>query len=538
MKKCLLVLFFLYSAAHAAEQPKVLSSDIKEVEAFLSGAIVKRNAKATVDAGVTELVFDKLPGTINQNNIGVTGTGDAVILSVVHRLNYLDPEKKNPEIKKLESILDSLNKHLDDLLDMKSVYTEEQNLILANKSIGGQNTGVTFENLEEMADFFRKRLADVKDKLTDLKYKEKKIHEEMDKYNHQLADKNTQYSKPTSSVTVTVSAKARTSVNLELTYFVPDAGWKPMYDLRAKDSNSPLAVNFKADVFQNTGEDWDKVNLTLSTGNPTSGGNKPDLQPWYLDFITTDMSLGYKSKNGYMAPSAARAEQAPPYNVYDSVTPADLETMKEYVSENSARFMASFTIGIPYSIPSDGKFYSAEIKRFDMPAEYTYFAIPKLDKDAFLVARSTGWEDLNLLPGEANVFFEGSFVGAIFLNTVSTEDTLDISLGRDKRINIEREKSKDVTGSGIFGGNKTRQFTYTISMRNIRKESVKLILEEQIPVSKQKDIDVKVLELSGGELNAETGKVTWRVELPPASTVKKTISFSVKYPKDKSITNL
>jgi len=173
-----------------------------------------------------------------------------------------------------------------------------------------------------------------------------------------------------------------------------------------------------------------------------------------------------------------------------------------------------------------------------MPADYIYFAVPKLDKDAFLVARSTGWEDLNLLPGEANVFFEGSFVGSIFLNTVSTEDTLDISLGRDKRIIVEREKNKDVTGSGIFGGTKIRQFSYTISMKNIRKETVKLIIEEQIPVSRQKDIDVKVLELSGGELNAETGKITWRVELAPSAIMKKIISFSVKYPKDKPITNL
>ena len=174
-----------------------------------------------------------------------------------------------------------------------------------------------------------------------------------------------------------------------------------------------------------------------------------------------------------------------------------------------------------------------------MPAEYTYFAVPKLDKDVFLAARSTGWEELNLLPGEANVYFEGSFIGAIFLNTAVTEDTMDISLGRDKRIIVEREKNKDVTGgSGIFGGNKTRQFSYTISIKNVRKESVKLILEEQIPVSRQKDIDVKVIDLSGGELNSETGKVTWRIDLQPSSTVKKTISFSVKYPKDKTIGNL
>lgn len=534
MKKYFIVLFFLYVTARAAEQPRIVSSDIKEVETFLSGAIIKRDAKTTVDAGVTELVFEKLPGTINQNNIGVTGTGDAMILSVVHRLNYLDPEKKNPEIKRLENILDSLGKNMDDLLDMKSVYTEEQNLILANKSIGGQNTGVTFDNLEEMADFFRKRLAEVKDKLTGLKYKEKKLREEIDKYNRQLADKTTRYSKPTSSVTVTVSAKARASLNLELTYFVPDAGWKPMYDLRAKDSNSPLSVNFRADIFQNTGEDWDKVNLTLSTGNPTSGGNKPELQPWYLDFVTVPIISKRKYDRG-MAPSAAYEMAAP---AMAEPQAQEIETLKDMITENSTRFIASYTISVPYSIPSDGKFYAAEIKRFETPAEYTYFAVPKLDKDVFLAARSTGWEELNLLPGEANVYFEGSFVGTIFLNTVSTEDTLDISLGRDKRIVVEREKNKDVTGSGIFGGTKTRQFSYTISMRNIRKESVKLILEEQIPVSRQKDIDVKVTDLSGGELNSETGKVIWKIDLAPSATVKKTVSFSVKYPKDKTISNL
>src|SRR5258706_1430833 len=459
MKKCLIVLFLAYTTLHATEQPRILSSDINEVEAFLSGAIVKRNAKATVDAGVTELVFEKLPGTINQNNIGVTGTGDAMILSVVHRLNYLDPEKKNPEIKKLESILDSLNRNLDDLLDVKSVYTEEQNLILANKSIGGQNTGVTFDNLEKMADFFRKRLADVKDKLTGIKYKEKKLREEMDKYSRQLADKNARYSKPTSSVTITVSAKTRTPINLELTYFVPDAGWKPMYDLRAKDSNNPLTVNFKADVFQNTGEDWDKVNLTLSTGNPTSGGNKPELTPWYLDFVTIYKASG----NNYRAmPSAAIEAPAMPES---KVMQEEISTLKDMITENSGRFIASYTISASYTIPSDGTYYSAEIKRFEMPAEYTYFAVPKLDKDAFLAARSTGWGELNLLPGEANVYFEGSFVGATFLNTVSTDDTLDISLGRDKRMISEREKNTDVTGSGTLVGITAKQISYPTSFR-------------------------------------------------------------------------
>jgi uncharacterized protein (TIGR02231 family) len=536
MTKRLSVLFIAISlTTTVAGQPKTVSSNIREVEAFLNGAIITRTAKPIVDAGTTELIFDKLPGSIDASNIGVTGTGDAVILSVVHKLNYLDPEKKNPEIKKLETILDTLNRNLDGMLDKKSVYTEEQNMILANKSTGGANVGVTMDNLEEIADFFRRRLTDIKDKLSDLKYKEKKLREEIEKYNRQLADANAKYSQPTSAVAVTVSAKERTTVNLELTYFVPNAGWKPSYDLRAKDSSSPLQVSFKADIFQNTNEDWENVKLTLSTGNPTMGGTKPELQPWYLDYLVEQMF--YKNRVNISAPAvmdgAQRMEQA------QALTTEEMQTVKNFVTENSSRFIASFTIERPYSVPADGKFHTAEVKRFTMNSEYVYYATPKLDKDVFLVARTTGWGDLNLLPGEGNVYFEGSFVGTTFINTSGTEDTLNVSLGRDKRIIVTREKDKDVTGStGIFGSNKSKQLAYTISIRNTRKEVVKLILEEQIPVSKQKDIEVKVNELSGGDVNNTTGKVTWTLNLPAGETVKKNISFTVKYPKDKTINNL
>ena len=223
----------------------------------------------------------------------------------------------------------------------------------------------------------------------------------------------------------------------------------------------------------------------------------------------------------------------------ETIAMQEMETVKDFITENSSRFIASFTIERPYSVPSDGKYHAAEIKRFTMNSEYVYFAAPKLDKDAFLVARTTGWGDVNLLPGEANVYFEGSFVGTTFVNTATTDDTLDVSLGRDKRIVITREKNKDVSGStGIFGNSKSKQLSYTISLRNTRKEAVKLILEDQIPISNQKDIEVKVNELSGGEVNTTTGKVTWSLSLPPGEVVKKNISFNVKYPKDKTIGNL
>ena len=194
-----------------------------------------------------------------------------------------------------------------------------------------------------------------------------------------------------------------------------NAGWVPAYDLRAKTVGQPIELLMKAQVVNNTGEDWNKVALSLSSGNPTLGGVMPQLYPWTIHLPRPMQRLiGAQTRTRTLKDGAP----APAYN--GAVDMDDREEMDaETTVANTVSFRTTtveFVIETPFTIPSDGKAHTVGVNTHNIPATYKHYATPKLDKDAFLYARTTGWEDLNLLPGEANVFFEGTYVGTSFLD--------------------------------------------------------------------------------------------------------------------------
>jgi Domain of unknown function (DUF4139)/N-terminal domain of unknown function (DUF4140) len=191
----------------------------------------------------------------------------------------------------------------------------------------------------------------------------------------------------------------------------------------------------------------------------------------------------------------------------------------------------SFEIEVPYTILSDGKIYTVDIKTETVPAIYDYFAVPKMDKDAFLTAKVTDWQDLNLLDGEVNLFFEGAYLGRSLLDTRSAGDTLEISLGRDKGIVVERNKVKEFTSKRFLGGNKMETRAFEIVVKNNKQQPVNITIQDQFPKSTNKDISVEDLKYEGAELDKETNLLTWKFELAPKAEKRVKLGYSVKYPK-------
>jgi uncharacterized protein (TIGR02231 family) len=161
--------------------------------------------------------------------------------------------------------------------------------------------------------------------------------------------------------------------------------------------------------------------------------------------------------------------------------------------------------------------------------------VPKLDKVAFLMAQLVNWEKFNLLSGKANIYFEGTFVGETYLNTNNTKDTLAISLGRDKRIIIDRKQVKEFSSKKFLGSKIKQTYGYEIAVRNTKNEVVELVIEEQIPVSKNNKVTVELLEAEGAQVDKTTGKVTWKFTLQPKQATKVLLKYSIKYPKSKQI---
>lgn len=191
-----------------------------------------------------------------------------------------------------------------------------------------------------------------------------------------------------------------------------------------------------------------------------------------------------------------------------------------------------FDIKLSYSIPSDNTNHIVSIKKSDLPANYYHFLVPKMDSEAFLVAKVTGWEDLNLLPGRANVFYEGTYVGETVINPSVINDTLELALGRDNGITVTRTKLADKNNNKLLGNEVTKTVSYELKMKNNKSKAVNLLIEDQIPLSQNKDIKIEIKDNGKSEYNDKTGLLKWNTTIGSKEYRSLTFSYAVTYNKD------
>ncbi len=531
----LTILFILHFSVVA--QPVPVVSTLTDVTVFLNGAQVSREGSVTLEPGSQEVLFSGLPAGISEQSIQVQGTGNFTILSVTHRINYLKSPEENKQIKALQDSLQLLQNMVSLKKSALAVCDEEEAFLKANRSIGGTNTGVNIADLKSADEFIRGRFAETGRLRISLTKEINDLSLQITRISNQLNNLSNQ-NQPTGEVLVKLMVPVRTKALLRLSYLVNNASWTPEYDLRAGEPTKPVELVYKGSIVQNTGEDWNNVNITLSTGNPSLGGNKPELNTWFLDFFYPRPAGILKSAKSEIVPEVAEMDDvAVTVRGTRSRIPVAEEaaTGSSYTAFSENQTMFLYTINVPATVPSDGKPQQVEIRKEKPDAVFIHYAAPKLDPDAFLVARITGWEKLNLLPGNANVFFEGTYTGKSYLNPGAMGDTLDVSLGRDRGISLRRERIKEFTSRQSLGNARKDIRGFEITVRNNKKAPVNLTLQDQIPVPVNKDISVDPVEISDGNLEKQTGKITWNLKLAPSESKTLRLVYEVKYPKDRQV---
>ncbi|HNU55282.1 MAG TPA: mucoidy inhibitor MuiA family protein, partial [Flavobacteriales bacterium] len=261
---------------------KKITSKVASAKVFLSGAQVSRTASTSIPAGASTLIFTGLTQHIDPQSLQVTGKGGYTILSVNHRINHLSESPKKKEIEELQDRIKKLEKDWAYEKAMQDVWVNEEQLLNKNSSIAGQQNGLTAAQLTGVNDYVRERLKVTKTNWLAQQEKLTNINTEAEKLRKELAQYQSQAPAPTSEVVVEITSTAEVSASFVLTYFSPSASWLPAYDLRAKSTGQPIELLMKAQVTNSTGEDWSKVDLSLSSGNPTLGGVMPVLNPWTL----------------------------------------------------------------------------------------------------------------------------------------------------------------------------------------------------------------------------------------------------------------
>jgi uncharacterized protein (TIGR02231 family) len=537
MKNILIVLLAVVSLEVFSQDEKAVDSKITSVTVFLNRAQITREAKTRIEAGKSILRLKGLTSQLDQQSIQVAGKGNFTILGISHEQNYLNELNTPRSIAGLRDSIDLTQRQIALQNSQKEILNREEQMVLANQKIGGANQNLTAAELKAMADFFRSRMSDIVSARMKHDQQIRKLNEKLIKLQRQFNEENEMYSRNTSDILISVSADAATSADLTVNYVVNNAGWFAVYDLRALNTKSPVQLNYKANVFQSTGEEWKNVRLKLSTANPSLGGLKPELAVWYLDFYKPRIMIRGASSMRKSAPMAIDRDESEIQEVV-AEAPAPAETAAQYVNTIQTSLNTEFDISLPYTVLSSNKPTLVEIRNHELKADYNYAAAPKLDNDAFLIARSTGWEEFSLLPGEANVFFEGTFVGKSYIDPNSIKDTLNVSLGRDKRIVVKREKLKDFSSRKLIGSNQRETRAFEISVRNAKTELVKITLEDQVPISQNSQIEVTVSDVGGAKYNKDSGKLIWEMTLQPNETKKVVYKFEVKYPKEKTVSGL
>ncbi|WP_179218257.1 mucoidy inhibitor MuiA family protein [Dokdonia pacifica] len=650
MKKITLLvcMFFIYAFAKAYNESKELvciediaienaiSSEISQVTVYLNGAQVERTSNTFIKAGTTTLVFNDLSNTIDENSIQVAGLGEASVLSINYGIDYLTKQKNSEEVEALQQKRKEISFRIKKINNQILGLQKEEEVINLNQKLGSTTQEIDLEKIKALATYYRQRVTAIKNEILDAEQKRQELNIELQDILKQYNELNIIEEKSTGKITLKINSEQQTTLPLKLTYTVANAGWYPIYDLKAKTIEAPLDLSYKAHVYQNTGAPWDDVSLVISTGDPSTNNIKPEVNTKYLQFVNNyyrNTSRRLKKAHNYKYnPSIKRVtgvimEENGPlpgasvlikgtsigtqtdfdgrytidvpkgkelvfsyigYQTYELpiyastmnvtldgdvsldeviVTAQGMKkdgkalgyAVSEVSSEDIQRALSGRATGIAtnqtatgdlklegltatrfeikknYSIPSDGDVTVIEVDTFEIPATYEYFAAPLINENVFLTASFKDWARYSLLPGEANVYFEGSFSGKTFIDPLATTEELTISLGVDPNVAVTREQVDNFKATSFIGSQRIVDNTYEIKIKNNKATPIHLKLVDRIPKSQHKEIKVDDIETGDAAYEKETGILKWILDIDSNSNAEKEFSYEIRYPKARRI---
>ena len=533
--KTSIIILFIFSTLIAY----AVDSKINKVVVYRQGAKISRTATLTLTPGNQEIVLDDLTSTIDPNSLLVNIKGSAILLSASVRTNFLGYKTLPKRTEQLKDSLMLISDKMDWLNTELIILQGEEKLISDNQKIVNEEQKITAADIAQLAEFYRTRLTDIKKKVYRNNIEMRKLKEIKIRLEQQLNELQYKKGQKMGEVVLNISAEQTTKVTINFSYLTRNAGWSPLYDIRCEGIKEPIDLLYKANVYQTSGYEWKGVDLVISTGNPTVNNERPVLRPWYINFF--EPVVGYGAQEKYKRAAAPMTSNILLDMQADDEMKMELEEVPPVpyqVVQTTNQMAIEYEIKIKQDIPADGKEHIVPISKFELPAAYSYHTVPKLDQHAYLLARVGDYNQYNLLPGNSNIFFEGMFIGRSYLNPEVTSDSLVVSLGRDDRISVKRNMLKDYTSQKVVGTNKTELKGYELILRNNKNQPVSLEILDQVPLSKNKEIQVNIEEQGGATYNADYGSLLWKIDLAPGDTKKIRFVYSVKYPKDKQISGL
>ncbi|WP_277352226.1 mucoidy inhibitor MuiA family protein [Pseudomonas multiresinivorans] len=526
--------------------PQVADSRISAVTVYTDRAIVTRTATLQLPAGQHEIALEQLPLRIDDNSLqaSLSASAAATLLDVSSAPQVSPPSQDN-RLQQLDAQLRDIERQEREISDRGSVLENQKQFladIQASSTKPGKNQALPsideLKNLLQMSEGNLGRILDEQRKLDQQGEQLQQHKQELENQRSHLAGDGTHYKR----AILRVALEKPAQVQLQLSYTLYDASWRPAYDARLRDGEDKIEMTYQGIVRQSSGEDWTDVDLTLSTARPNLGSSVPALSPWFVDTFDPRTVMAARPAPAPAAPMMAmEAKKAQRFAADEMAVAGSLEEMPVAVAEVSgATTSASFHIPTRATLNSDGSSQKVSIAQFKLPATFRYLATPSLREAAYLQADTRNASDYPLLPGTLNTYLGNTFVASGQLRAVMPGETFELALGGDEAISIKRKLVNRYTDyTGLTGGRKRVTYEFRIDAQNNHKTEQRLQFKDQLPVSRNEQIKVVLLEPEGQEAKREDdGKLLWDWQLKPGEKRSTTFKFSVEYPKELEVSGL
>ncbi len=539
----------LFQWVFAVKKDSILcSTSIQKATIYYgTGCHLFHTSKVNITPGIQNIILNNIATEIDLNSVQIACPEQVTILSYTHRIiDEPISEKLKSTIDKWKDSIKLLNKESEKCTKNTQIAeTAIQNIneLIKNNFTSPGKVNISGDELIKLTNYYTDKISTLKEKINQLNDLIEQVNEKIrilnEKINEALQLANDEHGKKTGQLVLQIMSKNTSTINLDCSYFTQFAGWIPSYELRVNSADNTMKLAYKAMISQHTGLDWKNVKIVLNTGTPVSSNYIPDLLPSYLQIYVPILYQQLMKTAGSARSDMFNNVQAMSFDNSSNSDTFTLQTnnpsdIAEYLNEKGNHLNTSYEIDLPYDISSDDKAYNVHIKEEKLKAAYEHFAIPKLDGDAFFSAKIGNWGNLNILPGESNVIMDNMYIGKSYLNPNTPDDSMRISLGRDRSISISRKKTKEFS-SVKKHDIKTEIHRFEIVIKNNKKQKVSMELKDQFPVSKLKEIEVVLKENSDAVINELTGELTWKVNLDAGEIKNIIFQYEVKYPKDKTI---
>jgi len=537
---------------------KTMDTRICEVTVYTDRALVTRRGTVALTGNERELAIASLPATLETESVRATGAGTvAVRLLGVRSHTVFSSEPVGDRTAELTQQIQELETQklaIDDKITARRIQLQfvkdlsEKSVGFFSSSIAKQQVGLN--ETGELLNFLGTNYLKYVTAIAQHERQQHELDNQIQALEQKLEQVKTPHSQQSFNIIVAIEPSGSGNFELEVSYVVMRARWTPLYDLRVNTTNNQINLNYLAEVNQNTGEDWTGVALTLSTAKPGLGTLPPKLEPWYIDAL-----YPRRSSSKGRAQKAELEQLRSVSSDYDvevndmffegvagatpdmALAPIQAETATAKVSREGGT--VSFQVGGNTNIPSDGTPHKVTIFSENYPFKPEYIAVPRLVSFAYLQAVVVNpLTGATLLPGKANIFRDNTFVGTVQLENVSPGQEYKVNLGIDERLKIERELVERQVDKKLIGQQRRMSYAYRLNVTNLHQVQVHLTLKEQLPVSRNEQIKVRLTLTNPKIVASEMGLLEWIMSLQPQAKQELYYQFVVEHPPDLGVIGL